>query len=508
MPTFNDIACPVCGCVCDDLTLTTDGTRVVRAERACALAEPWFMAQSSATRPDAEIEGSPTDVAAAIARAVELLRLADNPLIYGLSRSSTGGQRAAVKLAEQIGATIDTTASLCHGPSIMAVQAVGESTCSLGEIRTRADLVIFWGCNPAETHPRHAERYSVFPRSEWLPNGRADRTVVMIGDAREVHDWRLDRAGAQADWVIPIEPDRDLEAITTLRCLIKDVVPTDTSSSWSTGPQTGDVIITPPSLPRWNQASALRATQPQIVFDVVQKPASHRDKLGGVACSRTSGKSSGHVNHDLVELAERMKSCRCGVVFFGLGLTASELNRSPRSAGLGHLNVEVLLRLVAELNDHTRFHARRMRLHGDVTGADSVLCWQTGYPFSVNLSRGYPRYNPGEFSANDLLTRGEPDLCVIIGSETLPQFTPPALDHLRRIPTILLDYPAAESIITPSVRITTAPYGLHAPGTAYRMDEVPIPFKASLPTHLPTDEVVLHEVAQRLELSLSVATTP
>ena len=196
-----------------------------------------------------------------------------------------------------------------------------------------------------------------------------------------------------------------------------------------------------------------------------------------------------------------MKSCRCGVVFFGLGLTASELNRSPRSAGLGHLNVEVLLRLVAELNDHTRFHARRMRLHGDVTGADSVLCWQTGYPFSVNLSRGYPRYNPGEFSANDLLTRGEPDLCVIIGSETLPQFKPPALDHLRRIPTIVLDYPAATPIIAPSVRITTAPYGLHAPGTAYRMDEVPIPFKASLPAHWPTDEVLLNEIVERLNMA-------
>ena len=155
------------------------------------------------------------------------------------------------------------------------------------------------------------------------------------------------------------------------------------------------------------------------------------------------------------------------------------------------MNVEVLLRLVAELNDHTRFHARRMRLHGDVTGADSVLCWQTGYPFSVNLSRGYPRYNPGEFSANDLLTRNEPDVCLLIGSETLPQFTANALDHLRRIPTILLDYPAAMPIISPTVRITTAPYGLHATGTAYRMDEVPIPFQAALPARWSTDEAVL-----------------
>lgn len=432
MPTLTDIACPCCGCVCDDLTVTTDGSRVLHVTRACALAEPWFFAQSSETCPAAEVEGQPAEFAHGVERAADILRHAEFPLIYGLSRSSTGGQRAAVKLAEVLGATIDTTASLCHGPSIMAVQAVGESTCSLGEIRTRADLVIFWGCNPAATHPRHAERYSAFPRSEWLPNGRADRTVVMIGDAREVHEWRLDRDGSRPDWIIPIEPDRDVEAIQTLRALVRGVTPSNSPSN------------------------------------------------------------------ELRQLADCMKSCRCGVVFFGLGLTATDMHRASRSPGLGHLNVETLLRLVAELNDFTRFHARRMRLHGDVTGADSVLCWQTGFPFGVNLSRGYPRYNPGEFSANDLLSRAEPDACLIVGSETLPQFSSRAQAHLRAIPTIMLDYPATTSIVTPTVRLTTSAYGLHAAGTAYRMDEVPIALRALLSAPWPTDEAVLERLIERL----------
>lgn len=435
-----DVACPVCGCVCDDLELTVDGSRIVRAKRACALAEPWFQAQSSVTRPAAEIAGEPAEFSRAIAVAADLLRSARYPLIYGLSRSSTSGQQTAVRLADQIGATIDTTASLCHGPSIMAMQTVGESTCTLGEIRTRADLVVFWGCNPAASHPRHAERYSVFPRCNLLPNGRADRTVVMIGDEREVHDWRLDRDGARPDWVIPIEPDRDFEAITVLRALVRGIAVRDQS------------------LPENTMQS-------------------------------------------LIELAQRMKSCRSGIVFFGLGLTATEFHQAPRVAGLGHLNVENLLRLVAELNDFTRFYARRMRLYGDVSGADSVLCWQTGYPFAVNLSRGYPRYNPGEFSTNELLSRGEPDACVLIGSETLGQFSSKALDHLRRIPLVLLDYPAATPIIEPAVLFTTAVYGLHAPGTAYRMDEVPLPLRASLPAPWPTDEAVLQQLLERLALN-------
>ncbi len=43
-----------------------------------------------------------------------------------------------------------------------------------------------------------------------------------------------------------------------------------------------------------------------------------------------------------------------------------------------------------------------------------VLAWQTGYPFSVNFARGYPRYNPGEFSAQDMLERGDVDLCLFV----------------------------------------------------------------------------------------------
>jgi hypothetical protein len=35
-----NVACTGCGCVCDDLRLTVRGERIVRAERACVLAEP------------------------------------------------------------------------------------------------------------------------------------------------------------------------------------------------------------------------------------------------------------------------------------------------------------------------------------------------------------------------------------------------------------------------------------------------------------------------------------
>src|SRR5207247_10079219 len=58
--TFTDVACTVCGCVCDDLRLTFAGNRLTHTEGACKLAEPWFAALSSAVeRPPATIEGKP-----------------------------------------------------------------------------------------------------------------------------------------------------------------------------------------------------------------------------------------------------------------------------------------------------------------------------------------------------------------------------------------------------------------------------------------------------------------
>jgi hypothetical protein len=37
-----------------------------------------------------------------------------------------------------------------------------------------------------------------------------------------------------------------------------------------------------------------------------------------------------------------------------------------------------------------------------------------------------------------------------------------------------------------TVRFTTAVYGIHRPGTAYRRDERPIPLRAFLPTGYPS----------------------
>ena len=239
----------------------------------------------------------------------------------------------------------------------------------------------------------------------------------------------------------------------------------------------------------------VRETESSEIADetVVIPPGSDFDVLWTLRClvagQPVSQWPSGISPDTLVQLAKRMRNCKSGIIYFGLGLTRH---------GVPHANVEALLRLVTDLNAHTRFYARRMRIPGDVAGADSVLCWQTGFPFSVNIARGFPRYSPGEYSANAVLERQEVDSCVLVGSEGVSKLSSEAQTYLKKIPTIVLDYPGIETTWTPTLRFTTPVYGIHLPGTAYRMDEVPIPLRNVLPCDPSySDAAVLQKLTER-----------
>jgi len=139
-----------------------------------------------------------------------------------------------------------------------------------------------------------------------------------------------------------------------------------------------------------------------------------------------------------------------------------------------------------------------MRGHGNVTGADVVLRWTTGYPFGVNLSRGYPRFNPGEFTSVDLLGRAAADAALIIAADPGANFPQRAIEHLRRIPTIVLDPKPTHTAAHARVAITTATYGISTAGTVYRMDDVSITLRPALPSPYPSDEEVLTRIKERV----------
>ena len=173
-----------------------------------------------------------------------------------------------------------------------------------------------------------------------------------------------------------------------------------------------------------------------------------------------------------------------------------------------HLNVEAVLALVRDLNAYTRFVARAMRDGGNVTGADSVLTWQTGYPFGVNLSRGYPRFNPGEYTAAEMLARGEVDAALIVTSDPLSEFASESRERLAAIPYISLDFRETPTARAATVAFTTAAYGIETPGTVYRMDDVPIPLRPSLESPHPSDFEILSGIERRVKQLRAVARIP
>ena len=417
--------CTFCGCVCDDqiLTVDRDAKRITKVKNTCALGRAWFTEHGHEERPVALIDGKEATLDEAVETAAQILAEARYPITYGLSDTTCEAQRHAIAISDIIGGTIDTTTSVCHGPSGIAFEGVGESTCTLGEIKNRADLVIFWGGNPAESHPRLFARYAIMPKGMFTPNGRKDRTVVLV-------DVRKTKSAPVADIFLQVKPGRDFELLWALRALVR-------------GGRVSDDI----------------------------------EEITGIPMET------------LEDLVERMKACRYGVLLFGMGLTMTRGR---------HFNSGALLALASDLNRFTHFVAKPVRGHGNVTGADNVVSWQTGFPFGVNFARGYPRFNPGEFTTVDLLARGDADAAMIIASDPASNFPKAAVERMAEIPMIVLDPKETLTSRLAKVAFTTATYGISVPGTVYRMDDVPITLRTAFDSPYPSDQEVLSAIEARV----------
>ena len=415
--------CTSCGCLCDDIDLHIEDGRIVRAERACTLGREWFFGDHTSSGLTPLVDGRPATMGEAVDTAAGILWRANRPLIYGLGNSTCESQRSAILLAEDLGGVIDTNTSMTHGSSKLAAQLVGKVTCTLGEVRNRADLLIYWGTNPVETHPRHFTRYAYTPRGKFVPGGRYDRTMILV-------DVEKTLSARAADQFLRIQPGTDFELLTVLRAMVRD-----------------------------------QKVDPALLA------------VTGVTLERAT------------DLVAQMKRARLGVFFFGTGLS--------RTRGL-HMNVAALHSLTMALNDFTKFAAIPMRDLGNDVGADNVMSWLTGYPVGVDFSRGYPRSNPGEFTAVDLLARREADAALIVAADPWSTMPKAAVEHLETIPHVVIDRAMAAPRMNARVQFVTASPGINAPGTAYRMDWVPVSMRAAVSSQQATDEEVLDRIRQAL----------
>lgn len=386
------VTCLGCGCACDDITIVARDGRIVEARNACALGAAWF--GDGSVPGEVLVHGSSASADAALDAAAALLVGARRVLVQLATDVSCEAQRAALGIADALHGAADGLTSSTAAGGVLAAQRRGRATATLGEIRNRADLVVFWGVDPARRYPRFPSRYAPEPAGAFVPGERAV-AAVDVGDAAAPGG---------------VEPRLRLDAGEELDAL-----------------------------------AALRAA------------------LAGRAMSAGA--------HALAErvapLAERLRAARYAAVVYDGESAAGDGSDTRRTEGL--------IALVQELNAHTRAAVCALRAGGNRIGAEAVMTWQTGFPIAVEFSRGTPRYRPDEGAAA-WLARGDVDALLVVGD-------PAALAALPvgNVPRVYIGPRASAARPEAAVAIDTGVAGIHDGGMAFRMDDIPLPLRPSLP---------------------------
>ena len=389
------VTCLGCDCGCDDITVSVREGRIVEAIPACPVGRAWFGDGSAPW--DVLRAGKPVALEDALTEAATVLvKSQGRVLVYLAPDVTSQAQRAAVTLADLLRAMVDSATSDAAAGGLLAAQRRGRVTATLGEIRNRGDVLLFWGVDPGERYPRFLSRYALEPAGTQVPEGRAGRFVIAVNIG-------ADKGPAGADLTITLEPSDEIAALSLMRAAVLDHPARDLS----------------PTLTR------------------------------------------------AVGLVGRLTGARYAVLVHDAEPTAE-----PRNP----LRVEGLIALAQALNGPTRAALSSLRAGGNRAGAESVLTWQTGYPFAVDHFRGHPRYLPGQRGL-DRLERGSFNAALVVGS---PSLGGDAAAALGSIDTVVIGPRASQAPFTTRVAIDTGAAGIHEAGTAYRMDDVPLSLRPPL----------------------------
>lgn len=421
--------CSYCGNNCDDITYLLKDNKIVGVRHACRLGASKIINDQDQRLQKPMIrnqEGILEEVTwdEALNKTAKLLYESNRPVFYGWGETSVEAIKKGIKIAESSGAVMDNQSTICHGSSIQAFQNVGHPVMTLGEVKNRADVIIYYGTNPMDDHPRHLSRFTTFPEGFFRKNGRKDRTLITI-------DPKYTNTAKVSDEWLQVNINEDYLLLNAMRMMLK-----------------GEKI--------------------------------EEKTIAGVPTEK------------IQEILDVMKNAEYGALFFGLGLSQTLAKQK---------NVDILIQLVEDLNQYSKWSMLPMRGFFNVNGFNIALTSETGYPYGVDFSRGYPKFRVGETTAVDLLNRRETDFFMAISADPGVQFPGYSIKHLVNIPTIQIDthwgpYTELSDIVLPSTRI-----GVETEGTAYRMDSVPLFMKKVIekPEHCHSDEWILTQIYERLQ---------
>jgi formylmethanofuran dehydrogenase subunit B len=202
------VTCLGCGCGCDDISATVIGGRITEVSPDCPLGRAWF--GDGSIPLEVQRAGGPASLEQAVTDAAQLLLAARGRVLVYIGPDLTSqAQRQAVALADLLAATVDSATSPTAAEGLLTAQRRGRAGATLGEVRNRADVLVFWGMDPAQRYPRFMSRY-VDPAGTHVPEGRRGRSLIGVSVGS-------DSAPKGLDLMLTLDPNEEIPALSLMR---------------------------------------------------------------------------------------------------------------------------------------------------------------------------------------------------------------------------------------------------------------------------------------------------
>jgi formylmethanofuran dehydrogenase subunit B len=447
--TYDNVTCPFCGLLCDDLQVTRTGS-TLKVNNGCPRAVAGFQRPLPPAKP--LVRGSEVSFDEAVKAAAGLVRTAKLPL-YGGMASDVAGARAVLSIADRTCGVLDHALSEGQYRNFRVVQTSGWIMSTLTEVRNRADLLLIVGTDVHKLHGRFFDRIVTNPHTMF--EGVADkRTVVFIGEGLDTSA----AVGPRIDEVItlPVPKDRIPEVLAAISARVR-----------------GFAIPAPeaPEAPPAKRGGLFSSLIPTAAKGSTSSAPAH--EIAGVPFAAIDA------------VAEKCKAAKYGVMVW-----APPALSMPQA----DLTVHLMTEIVRELNLHTRFAGLSLGGNEGAPSAASTCTWQTGFPLRVSYANGKPEYDSYRYNISRMLTEGEGDLLLwvaSIGTDIgLPQ---------TKLPSIVLGTPGVRLAQPPTVYIPVGTPGIDHAGQMVRCDNVvSLPMKNLGRSQLPSAANVLAAIEAAL----------
>lgn len=217
--TYENVACPFCGILCDDLEISNTGGTLKVRKNGCERAVAGF--ERNVSNGKSQIAGKEATLAQAVAAAAALLSKSRQPILGGLG-TDVEGMRAVMCLAEKTGAVVDHALSEGAYRNFKVLQSGGWVMSTLTEARNRADLFVVVGSDLNKLHPRFFERVVNNERS-MFSDAPPKRTVVFLGEGLDASGVTGPRIGEVI--TLPAKAERIGEIVSAMRAMSKGFNP-------------------------------------------------------------------------------------------------------------------------------------------------------------------------------------------------------------------------------------------------------------------------------------------